>query len=203
MRQDDKSSMDHCRKCLTMMRMAGLKGPPMSEDDVKDQTELYARRLCRYSPAAVRDACREWAETQEKWPALAALLKKTDDCETVLMRQAELAISGPGGEGWPNRMERLLGRDLLRINASNVSAVMGLRNDAADMSDAEVERELRWAIEHGYRWRPEPAKLDAAAIKRITATMMRVRKAPGLFGGGAAAEALCSMGEAAIAGSSV
>ena len=199
MRQDQKSSIEHCRKCLAMMRMAGLKTPPMAEDDIKDQTELYARMLCRYSPEAVRTACREWAESQEKWPALAALLKLAEGHEAALLRQADLGIPGPNGESWTNRMERLIGAEMmLGINSSNVSAVMSLRDHAIDMSDDQLERQLRWAIKHGYRWRPEPAKLDDAAVTRITATMMRIRKAPGLYGGGAAAEALCSMGEAAI-----
>lgn len=108
------------------------------------------------------------------------------------------ALPGPSGESWPARMERLLGSDVLKIGAGQIGAAMSLRDDAGRMSDNDVRRELYWILENGYRWRPAPQPIDEAAVSRIVATMSRMRQAPGLYGGAAAVDAMCSIGEAMI-----
>ena len=101
-------------------------------------------------------------------------------------------------ETFPARAQRLLGADFTALNASNYRHWMAVREEHAKFDDDHVRRELRWIIENGYRWRPAPQPIDEAAVSRIVATMSRMRQAPGLYGGAAAVDAMCSIGEAMI-----
>ena len=106
-----------------------------------------------------------------------------------------------GSETFPARAHRLLGGDIIELNATNSKHWMAVRDEHAKFSDDQIERELRWIIQHGYRWRPAPAPVDAAACSRIIATMHAMRQQPGLYGGAASVESLCAIGEGLISNS--
>jgi hypothetical protein len=83
------------------------------------------------------------------------------------------------------------------IGAGQITAVMSLKADAGRMTDADLERELRWILQHGY----------AGARSRVASTMPGARGSrhghghaalARLYGGKQAADAMCSIGEAMI-----
>ena len=162
------------------------------------QVLARAEALSSFSPFAVERGCAEWGRTQSAWPSVAKLVAMVEDHQALVNAEQERrrAIPGPSGESWPDRLERLLGRDTLQIGAGHIGAVMSLRDDAARMSDQEVTAELRWILERGYRWRPEPAQMDAAAASRVATTTMHMRREPSRYGGHATVECLCRIGEA-------
>ena len=77
-----RSSMEHCRRCLTELRMK-VRAPRMSTQDMAAQLELYAEDLTAFEPETVRRACREWYEENPSWPAAAELLRL---CREVAQR---------------------------------------------------------------------------------------------------------------------
>jgi hypothetical protein len=159
--------------------------------------------LLNFSPLAVERGCARWAREESSWPSVAKLRAMVEEEQSLINSSEQArreAIPGPSGEPWPARVSRLLGQDVTSIGAGHITAVMSLKADASRMTDQEVARELRFILEHGYRWRPTPEPIDDKARARLTATMMAMRKTPGLYGGAAAVDAMCAMAESMVQG---
>ena len=132
-----RSSMEHCRRCLTELRMK-VRAPRMSTQDMAAQLELYAEDLVEFEPETVRRACREWYEENPSWPAAAELIRLCREVERrsrprieapterdylneailMLPNMVVLSIDQPtdvnGGIPWAERVPR---RDIMRAIA--------------------------------------------------------------------------------------
>lgn len=160
------------------------------------QVRARAEALLSFSPPAVERGCQEWARTQSAWPSVAKLRAMVEEQQSLIAsRQAQQALPDPNGESFLGRMRRLLGDDQYRIGSGTIALVLSLKADHQRMSDAELERELRWIIEHGYRWRPAPKPIDDAARARIAANLRHIRSAMGEGGMGGS---LIAIGEAML-----
>lgn len=122
-------------RCVGMMRLAGLKGQPVSEVERTDQTELMARMLSDYSPQAVSEGCKQWVQDQKFWPAVSEIRKIVAEHQ-ALIRARQPALTGPNGESFTGRLQRL-GIPVTDFGGTDYDRWSPLMGHHQGMSDAQ------------------------------------------------------------------
>ena len=166
-------SMEHATECVRKIRFSVTDFLPPA-DQMQAQVLTRAKELLSFSPLAVDRGCERWGREQSTWPSVAKLraMVEEEHANLVWQDQHKRAVASRDVESWPDKLTRLLGADVFKIGAAHIGLVLALKDEADRMSDRDLEGELRFILEHGYRRRPEPKPVNVA---RLTQQLMQFR----------------------------
>lgn len=105
-----KSSNQHCLACLARLRLA-VPDKRTARADMEAQLMVYAEKLTRFSPEAVKAACDGWGDEHTEWPTPAELM-------ALAGRHERGGSSGPPIEGQNDALNAALEEALAFTSAT-------------------------------------------------------------------------------------